>query len=219
MDTIKTDVIAALRSEGVPPGIKLGLSGTADELDKTWEAMQIQLLLAVIIVTLVLAVLFESFIYPLVILLAVPVAAAGGVVGLWMLNLYYQQSLDMLTLLGFVILVGIVVNNAILLVHQTLYYVRQGEQEVIEAIIQATRDRIRPIFMSTLTSVCGMLPLVLFPGAGSELYRGLGSVVVGGLAFSAVLTLLIVPPMLAILVAPLERRRMRIEKLRAAMEH
>jgi HAE1 family hydrophobic/amphiphilic exporter-1 len=71
--------------------------------------------------------------------------------------------------------------------------------EVQEAIIEATRNRIRPIFMSTVTSVVGMLPLVLFPGAGSELYRGLGSVVVGGLALSAILTLLIIPSMMAVL--------------------
>ena len=77
-----------------------------------------------------------------------------------------------------------------------------------DAILEATRNRIRPIFMSTLTSVFGMLPLVFFPGAGSELYRGLGSVVVGGLSLSAILTLLIVPPMLTMLVGPLETRRL-----------
>jgi HAE1 family hydrophobic/amphiphilic exporter-1 len=79
----------------------------------------------------------------------------------------------------------------------------------VEAILEATRNRIRPIFMSTLTSVVGMLPLVVSPGAGSELYRGLGSVVVGGLALSAVLTLLVVPPMLAMLVGPIEGRKAR----------
>jgi HAE1 family hydrophobic/amphiphilic exporter-1 len=117
-----------------------------------------------------------------------------------------DQPLDMLTLLGFVILIGIVVNNAILLLHQTLYLIRDQGEDPSQAIVDATRNRIRPIFMSTLTSVFGMLPLVLFPGAGSELYRGLGSVVVGGLALSAVLTLLIVPPMMTLLVEPLERR-------------
>jgi HAE1 family hydrophobic/amphiphilic exporter-1 len=76
-----------------------------------------------------------------------------------------------------------------------------------EAILEATRNRIRPIFMSTLTSVLGMLPLVLFPGAGSELYRGLGSVVIGGLTLSAVLTLLIIPPMLALFLAAIEGKR------------
>ncbi|MEL6292542.1 MAG: efflux RND transporter permease subunit, partial [Pseudomonadota bacterium] len=147
-------------------------------------------------VFLVMAVLFESFVLPCVILVSVPVAGVGGIAGLAVLNLYQPQPLDMLTLLGFVILIGIVVNNAILLVHQSLYHLREEGLGVNDAVLEATRNRIRPIFMSTLTSVFGMLPLVMFPGAGSELYRGLGSVVVGGLSLSAVLTLLLVPPLL-----------------------
>ena len=110
----------------------------------------------------------------------------------------------MLTILGFVILSGIVVNNAILLVHRTLQIIKNYKIEVNEAIIEATKTRIRPIFMSTLTSIFGMLPLVLFPGAGSELYKGLGSVIVGGLSLSAILTLLIVPPMLKLFLATKE---------------
>ncbi len=207
--TIREQVIQPLRAEGLPPGTKLSLSGTAEDLEQTWDAMKWQLAIAIAIVFLVMAVLFESFIYPLIILLSVPVAAAGGVAGLVVLNLYTFQPLDMLTLLGFVILIGIVVNNAILLMHQTLHHLRKEGMPATEAILEATRNRIRPIFMSTLTSVVGMLPLVLIPGAGSELYRGLGSVVVGGLALSAVLTLLLIPPMLAILVGPLEERARR----------
>ena len=102
----------------------------------------------------------------------------------------------MLTMLGFIILIGIVVNNAILIVHQTLFHLRDEGMEPIDAIEEATSNRIRPIFMSTLTSVMGMLPLILFPGEGSELYRGLGAVVVGGLSLSVFLTLLTVPPLL-----------------------
>lgn len=212
INLIQTDVIAPLREEGVPPSIHFNLSGTANSLAATWDAMVLHLLIALIIVFLVMAILFESFIYPLIILLAVPVAAAGGVAGLAVLNLYVLQSLDMLTLLGFVILIGIVVNNAILLVHQSLHHYRIGNFEAEEAILQATHNRIRPIFMSTFTSVCGMLPLVLFSGAGSELYRGLGSVVVGGLTTSAMLTLFMVPPLTAIFLVPLENRRRRQAK-------
>ncbi len=207
IDKINNDVIAALQQEGIPPEIKLSISGTADKLDQTRSAMAINLMLALVIVFLVMAVLFESFVYPLIIMLSVPVAAAGGIAGLFVLNLYTYQALDMLTMLGFVILVGIVVNNAILLVHQSLHLIREENLTPNDAIRQATKNRIRPIFMSTLTSVFGMLPLVLFPGAGSELYRGLGSVVVGGLSLSAIITLLIVPPMMSLLVAPLENRR------------
>ncbi len=196
MEILQEDVVAPLTAEGVPEGVRFSLSGTADQLTQTWNAIQINLALAMVIVFLVMAVLFESFVLPLVIMVSVPVAAAGGVAGLAVLNLYQAQPLDMLTLLGFVILIGIVVNNAILLVHQSLYHLREEGMGVEAAILEATRNRVRPIFMSTLTSVFGMLPLVVFPGAGSELYRGLGSVVVGGLSLSAVLTLLIVPPLL-----------------------
>ena len=198
IDTIREKVILPLEQQGLPTGVNLNLSGTADELTSTWNAMVINLIVAICMVYLLMAILFESFIYPLVIMLSVPPAAAGGVIGLWVLNLNILQPLDMLTMLGFVILIGIVVNNAILLVHQTLQHMKEEKLNAAEAILEATRNRIRPIFMSTLTSVFGMIPLVVFPGAGSELYRGLGSVVIGGLSLSAILTLLIVPPMLKI---------------------
>ncbi len=193
-----------MEAEGLPDGVRLRLGGAADALSITAAEMRLDLALAFAIVFLVMAVLFESFAYPLIIVLSVPVAAAGGVIGLTVLNLFYFQPLDMLTMLGFVILIGIVVNNAILLVHQTLHHIRVEGMDHTDAVVEATRNRIRPIFMSTLTSVGGMLPLVLFPGAGSELYRGLGSVVVGGLSLSAVLTLAIVPPLLALFVGTLE---------------
>lgn len=204
LEVLNEKVIKPLKEDGLPPGVQLNLSGTADKLTETWNAMIIDLIMAIMIVYLVMAVLFESFIYPLIIMLSVPLATAGGVVGLALVNNIAFQPLDMLTLLGFVILIGIVVNNAILLVHQTLFHVRDEGMDVAAATLEATRNRIRPIFMSTLTSVFGMLPLVLFPGAGSELYRGLGSVVLGGLAMSAVLTLAIVPPLLTLFVGLIE---------------
>ena len=207
IDLISNEVLPKLRAQDLPDGIQFTLAGSADKLSETWNELVVDLLLALVIVYLVMAVLFESFIYPLIIMLSVPVAAAGGLGGLAILNIFVNQPLDMLTMLGFVILIGIVVNNAILLVHQTLYNIRTGGMDADTAITRATQNRIRPIFMSTLTSVFGMLPLVLFPGAGSELYRGLGSVVLGGLALSAVLTLAIVPPMMSITVGLIERRR------------
>ena len=207
MDTVRSRIIAPLVRDGLPDGVRMGLSGTADKLTETHAAMKWQLLMALVIVYLVMAILFESFVYPALIVLSVPLATAGAVGGLATLNLYQPQALDMLTMLGFVILIGIVVNNAILLVHQALHHLREEGMEPVDAIVAATRNRVRPIFMSTLTSVFGMLPLVLFPGPGSELYRGLGSVVVGGLALSAVLTLAIIPPLLSIAFSMLERKR------------
>ena len=207
MDVVRSRIIAPLARDGLPEGVRMGLSGTADKLTATRAAMKWQLLMALVIVYLVMAILFESFVYPALIVLSVPLATAGAVGGLATLNLYQPQALDMLTMLGFVILIGIVVNNAILLVHQALRHLREEGMEPSAAIVAATRNRVRPIFMSTLTSVFGMLPLVLFPGAGSELYRGLGSVVVGGLALSAVLTLAIIPPLLSIAFSVLEQGR------------
>ncbi|AEI95385.1 efflux RND transporter permease subunit [Roseobacter litoralis] len=200
VELLQSEVIDVLEESGLPNGVRMSVSGTADQLSQTWEAIQINLAVALIIVFLVMAILFESFVLPLVIMISVPVAAAGGVGGLALLNTFQTQPLDTLTLLGFIILVGIVVNNAILIVHQTLFHLREEGMSPIDAIEEATRNRIRPIFMSTLTSVCGMLPLVVFPGEGSELYRGLGAVVVGGLSMSAFLTLLTVPPLLRLCV-------------------
>ena len=208
MEVISDQVIKPITASNLPAGVKLRMSGTADKLTETWEVMVFDLAMALIIVYLVMAVLFESFLYPLIILVSVPLATAGGVLGIGLLNLYYPQNLDMLTLLGFVILIGIVVNNAILLVYQTLFHVRDEGMAPEKAIVEATNNRIRPIFMSTLTSVLGMLPLVVFPGAGSELYRGLGSVVIGGLSLSAVLTLGLIPPLLSLFLAPIENRRL-----------
>jgi HAE1 family hydrophobic/amphiphilic exporter-1 len=202
LEVMQDKVMAPLTKAGLPGDTRMTISGAADQLTLTWSALKANLLLALVIVYLVMAVLFESFILPLVILVSVPVAGAGGVVGLAAINMVYTQPLDMLTLLGFVILIGIVVNNAILLVHQSQYHLRVDAMSVTDAIKEATRNRIRPIFMSTLTSVFGMLPLVVFPGAGSELYRGLGSVVVGGLSLSALLTLLLVPPLLRLTLRP-----------------
>jgi HAE1 family hydrophobic/amphiphilic exporter-1 len=207
MDKIQRQVMDKLRSDGLPAGVKMRMSGTADQLTQAWDQMVFNLAIAIVIVYLVMAVLFESFIYPLIILLSVPLATAGGVGGLAVLNLFSVQHLDMLTLLGFVILIGIVVNNAILLVHQTLFHIRQEGLSIEDAVAEATRNRMRPIFMSTLTSVFGMLPLVLFPGAGAELYRGLGAVVVGGLCLSAILTLAIIPPLLGLVAGAVEGRR------------
>ena len=113
-------------------------------------------------------------------------------------------------MLGFIILVGIVVNNAILIVHQSLNLIRDEGYEHKKAVIEATRSRIRPIYMSSLTSVFGMLPLVLIPGPGSEFYRGLGSVITGGLALSTVFTIFVTPALLMFFIK-LEQRASKTE--------
>lgn len=195
MAHIENEILAPMRSDGsIAPPYRAQLAGTADKLTTTRRALQGNFLLALLVTYLLMAALFESFLYPFVILFSVPFAAVGGFLGLAAVNAFIAyQALDVIAMLGFVILIGIVVNNAILIVHQTLNYMRERGLAHREALREAVSDRVRPIFMSTLTSVMGMAPLVLVTGAGTEIYRGLGSVVVGGLVVSTIFTLFLVP--------------------------
>ncbi|MCH2178329.1 MAG: efflux RND transporter permease subunit [Mariniblastus sp.] len=206
INMINGQIIAPLEDQGVLGAeYKVNLSGTADKLAETWTALKWNLLLAVLITYLLMAALFESWIYPFIIILAVPMGAVGGILGLHLLGYFLHlrgepiQNLDVLTMLGFIILIGTVVNNAILLVHQTLNFMEEGKNSS-EAILQSIQTRIRPIFMTTTTTVFGLSPLVFFPGAGSELYRGLGSVVLGGLLLSTLFTLILIPTLLSIMI-------------------
>ncbi|MEZ6053720.1 MAG: efflux RND transporter permease subunit [Planctomycetaceae bacterium] len=194
MGLITSKVIAPIRDSGqLDGGYRINLAGTADKLQETWDSLQFNLLLALLITYLLMVALFESWLYPFVIILSVPLGAVGGILGLWLLNRFLFQALDVLTMLGFVILIGTVVNNPILIVHQSLNHMREDGMPPREAILESVHSRIRPIFMTTTTTVLGLLPLVLVPGAGSELYRGLGSVVLGGLVVSTFFTLILVP--------------------------
>ena len=191
-------IVKGLSDDAYKKGVTINLSGTADKLSQTLDSMSLSIAIALILVFLSLAILLQSFILSLVIMIAVPLATVGGFIGLKVLNFFTYQALDMLTLLGFLILIGIVVNNSILLVLKTVDLVKEKKLSKIDAIFESAKTRVRPIFMSTLTSIFGMFPLVLFPGAGSELYKGLGSVVIGGLFFSAILILVIVPALLTL---------------------
>jgi HAE1 family hydrophobic/amphiphilic exporter-1 len=146
-----------------------------------------------------MAATFESWVYPFVVMMTVPIGAVGGLAGLWLLNLWVPQSLDVLTMLGFIMLVGTVVNNPILIVEQSLIHLHDDGMSIGQAVIESVRTRIRPIFMTTLGGLVGLLPLVLAPGAGSELYRGIGAVLLGGLLVSTVVTLVFVPCLLSLM--------------------
>ncbi|MBF0380568.1 MAG: efflux RND transporter permease subunit [Magnetococcales bacterium] len=198
VNLISEKMVTPIRKEGLPEATLLRLTEGADQLLLAKQAMIWQFALALTITYLLMAALFESFLYPLVIIATVPLAAAGGLLGLTVLNLFHFQAMDVLTMLGFVILVGVVVNNAILIVHQSLGFIKAENMDHNQAVANAVRIRVRPIFMSTTTSMLGLLPLVLFPGAGSELYRGLGSVVIGGLLISTIFTLVMVPALFSL---------------------
>ncbi|MFT7664221.1 MAG: HAE1 family hydrophobic/amphiphilic exporter-1 [Planctomycetota bacterium] len=220
------DLLERQRASGsIPSSVETSFSGSASKLGAVRSAMlgdgtlvgtlSSSIVLALLVVYLLLCVLFQSFLRPAVILFSVPLATMGGfaalqAVHIWSLSDPYMpmQNMDVLTMLGFVILLGVVVNNAILIVHQSINFMR-GDSEVSggerralpprEAIAEATRSRVRPILMGTLTSVGGMAPLVFMPGSGSELYRGLGSVVLGGLMVSTIFTLVLVPLLFSLL--------------------
>ncbi|MGB3649094.1 MAG: efflux RND transporter permease subunit [Desulfobulbales bacterium] len=198
MEEIEAKIIKPVREMGLLKGLNVRMSGAADKLTETREALKWNFILASAIAYLLMASLFGNFIYPLIIMLTVPLAGAGGFIGLKLLNVLSStpQPMDILTMLGFVILIGIVVNNAILIVHQALNNVHYNNMEYREAVLESVRSRLRPIYMSATTSIFGMLPLVVFPGSGSELYRGLGSVIIGGLAVSTVFTVFIIPSIL-----------------------
>ncbi len=213
IELIEQEVLLPLR-QGGRLGVEytITLSGTADKLRQTWLSFRWVMLLALLVTYLLMAALFESWLFPLVIIMSVPLGAVGGVLGLRLLGLYQTittlvlgwpesapPALDVLTMLGFVILIGTSVNNAILIVHQSLNYMHDESFLPRQAILESVRTRIRPIFMTTATTVFGLAPLVLFRGAGSELYRGLGSVVLGGLAVSTVFTLFLVPTLFSLL--------------------
>jgi HAE1 family hydrophobic/amphiphilic exporter-1 len=192
------DVLGPMRGD-LPPGLELSVSGTADDLAQAQGRLGRVLLLAVIISFLLLAALFEDLLAPLVVLVTVPLAAAGGIGGLRLVDATLSdQPLDMISAMGFIILIGVVVNNAILVVDGALTRLRDGE-ELAGALGGAVERRTRPILMSALTSLAGLLPLVLLPGSGSELYRGVGSIVLGGLGLSTALTLFVVPAVFAVL--------------------
>ena len=199
--------IDSMKKEGkISNSVEVGISGTADKLTETIGMLSLNFVLALVIIYLLMAALFGNFLYPIVIMFTVPLATAGGFIGLALTNKFIEpQPLDVLTMLGFIILIGIVVNNAILIVHQSLNLIKNEGYEHKAAVIEATRTRIRPIYMSSLTSIFGMLPLVLIPGPGSEFYRGLGSVITGGLALSTIFTIFVTPALLMFFIK-LEKR-------------
>ncbi len=201
IEIIENELVQPLSAAGKLKNVTVTIGGNADKLVSTGEALKWNLLLALLITYLLLSALFENFLYPLIILFTVPLAAAGGFVGLTLVNTFItRQGFDVLAMLGFIILIGTVVNNAILIVHQSLNNVRYNGLVGLEAISEAVRTRIRPIFMSATTSLLAMTPLVLATGSGSELYRGLGSILLGGLAVSTMFTLFVIPALLAFVI-------------------
>ena len=225
VERVEAEIVRGLRDDGqVGPDITMQITGANDRLKATREALSGNFMIAVVISYLLLVAIFSHWGYPLVILATVPIGISGGIVGLWLMNVIggeldhlgfavIRQPLDVITMLGFLVLIGTVVNNPILLVDRAVRNLRARAMSVREAVVEATAARLRPILMSMITTVFGLSPLVLNPGAGTELYRGLGAIVLFGLLFSTIVTITFMPAVLS-LVLELGRPRAALAPLK-----
>ncbi|MDR0570725.1 MAG: efflux RND transporter permease subunit [Clostridiales Family XIII bacterium] len=209
LQSVSMDVAAALAAYDMPSGYAWDMGGEAQDMMDAFVNLVFALLLAVLLVYMILATQFESLIQPFVIMLAIPFALTGAFIGLFVTN----TPLSLVAFLGIIMLSGVVVNNSILLIdfinkNKTVYASRE------EAIVNAGRFRLRPILMTGLTTCLGLLPLSLGIGSGGELQAPMGITVIGGLIFSTVITLVIVPVIYTIVDDRSERSRAKREARR-----
>lgn len=207
---VKQDLIQYMKDNGqLHKGMVMSISGASDRLDATRKALQDNFITAIFIAYLLMVAIFSHWGYPLLIMTTVPIGISGGIVGLWLINFFggkldqigmqnINQPFDMITMLGFLVLIGTVVNNPILLVERTMSNIRQRGMGYLEAIKEGTVSRLRPVMMSMITTIMGLSPLVFYPGEGTELYRGLGVIVLFGLMFSTIITLTFMPCLLSL---------------------
>ncbi len=200
---VRNELLPALWQQGeIAQGIKVSVSGAADQLQATKASLSSNFLIALAITYLLLVAIFKHWHYPLFIMATVPLGMAGGLLGLIMVNGFgsvlggFHQPFDMITMLGFLILLGTVVNNPILIVEQTRKNIMEAGLKAQDAVRQAVAKRLTPILMSTSTTILGLAPLVVIPGEGTELYRGVGIIVLGGIFCSMLLTLTFLPALL-----------------------
>jgi multidrug efflux pump subunit AcrB len=208
VERVQSELVQYLQARGdVPAGVNISISGAADQLDATQQALTGNYLVALLIIYLLMVAIFNHWGYPLLIMSSLPVGVAGGLLGLALLNLVVSQPFDMISMLGFLILMGTVVNNPILVVHRAVENFNDGSSPR-EAVREAVETRLRPIAMSTITTLCGLMPLVLIPGAGTELYRGVGVIVMFGIIGAMLVTLTMLPALTTLVLEwQAERRR------------
>jgi multidrug efflux pump subunit AcrB len=201
VNIVREQLVEGMRASGeILPDVTVSITGASTMLEQTRAQMGGNFLLAILIAYLLMVAVFSHWGFPLIIMTTVPIGISGGLVGLWLINaLGVNQPFDVITMLGFLILIGTVVNNPILIVERAVRNVEEKAMQVREAVKEAAHVRLRPVMMSTITTVCGLSPLVLVPGEGTELYRGLGAIVLFGLLFSSFVTLTILPVFLALI--------------------
>lgn len=191
---IESDIVPSLRGQ-LPPDANIRLAGSADRLDTIISTMSVNFLLALLVLFLLMAAMFQSLRDATVVVLTVPLALAGGVFGIRMLGLVTFQPLDLLTMIGFIMMIGIIVNHSILLVDRTRDALNHGHG-LEEALRMALNQRLRATVASTLTGALGALPMVVNPGPASTIYRGLAAVIVAGVILSMVFSILLLPSLL-----------------------
>ncbi|HEY5047635.1 MAG TPA: efflux RND transporter permease subunit [Rhizomicrobium sp.] len=214
MTIIRRDIEPQIRKL-LPADGTVNYGAAVDHLNSALWNMGKNFLLAVLLLFLIMAALFKSVWDAAIATIALPLGTVGGMAALRLLGVFVFQPLDLLTMIGFIIVLGLVVNNTILLVART----RQAEAEGmsrVDAVRSSLETRLRPIFSSTLTAIFGMLPLVLIPGPGAEIYRGLGAVIVGGILVSHVFTLVLMPAMLRLGEHPAALRQAPVTRARQA---
>ncbi len=206
MSQIVEATVAGLNKMDLPAGITWGLGGSFEDQQDTFRDLGMLLVLMIILVFVIMASQFESLAYPFVIMFSLPFAFVGVLLGLWITG----TPLGVMGLLGVLMLVGIVVNNGIVLVDYTRLCVGRG-LPIYEAVVTSGRSRMRPILMTTLTTVLGMVPMAVGSGVGSEMWNSLGMTVAWGLSFSTLITLFLIPVLFTWLA--LRNERKQAEKL------
>ncbi|MFT6976662.1 MAG: HAE1 family hydrophobic/amphiphilic exporter-1 [Shewanella psychromarinicola] len=182
-----------LAKQQFPSSIQARFGGQNEEMEQSFESLKIALVLAIFLVYLVMASQFESLLHPLLILIAVPMAVAGSIIGLFITGTH----LSVVVFIGLIMLAGIVVNNAIVLVDRINQLRREGKDK-LSAINEAAQSRLRPIMMTTLTTTLGLLPMAIGIGDGSEVRAPMAITVIFGLSMSTLLTLLVIPTLYAL---------------------
>ena len=211
MGSILADIRRGLRSVPVPRGFSIGFGGDYEEQQKAFRELALGMVLALMLVYMVMACLYESLRDPFVVMFAVPLAAIGVILMLF----FTDTTFNIQSFIGCIMLGGIVVNNAILLVDHTNLLRRRDGMPMREAIEEAGRRRLRPILMTALTTVCALIPLALGLGEGGEAQAPLARTVIGGLLSSALISLVIVPVIYSVFERRLGRRKAGPEDIQA----
>lgn len=196
---IDGEIVPSLRAK-LPPDANIRLAGSADRLETIISTMGVNFLLALLVLFLLMAAMFQSLRDAAVVVLTVPLALAGGVLGIRTLGLVAFQPLDLLTMIGFIMMIGIIVNHAILLVDRTRDALNHGH-DLEAALRMSLNQRLRAMVASTLTGALGALPMVVNPGPASTIYRGLAAVNVAGVIVSMVFSIILLPSLMRLFYA------------------